>query len=226
MKKLHELVPAWLMYMYPVPRVSFVVFQDIVFKHKDKGKDNQSYRTSILPEKQWKIQQVARLTFLSVSSFCPSPATSPPPHSHSPPPPPPPPPHLLPCSLSLSLSFCLLRTLSLCLCVSLCLFVSVSLSFSLSLTLPLSHCLPHLFFLSLSLSLLLHSSLCGSLSISKHIKRMPKQKTAQRKADNNPATSFAPFNCCWKSAYPQNLHVVFCHNKPLTFNLSHVWFRI
>ena len=57
--------------MYPMPRVSFVFFQDIVFKHKDKGKDNQSYRTSILPEKQWKIQQVARLTFLSVFSFCP-----------------------------------------------------------------------------------------------------------------------------------------------------------
>ncbi|KAK7087195.1 protein rogdi-like [Littorina saxatilis] len=31
---------------------------DIVFKHKDKGKDNQNYKTSIMPEQEWKIQQV------------------------------------------------------------------------------------------------------------------------------------------------------------------------
>lgn len=31
---------------------------DIRFKHKEKGKDSQNYRTTILPEREWKLQQI------------------------------------------------------------------------------------------------------------------------------------------------------------------------
>ena len=49
----------------------------------------------------------------------------------------------------------------------------------------------------------------------------PKQnsKTAQAKADHYPPSHFSPFNCSLsvvlqleKGAYPENGHVVFCHN--------------
>jgi len=45
-------------------------------------------------------------------------------------------------------------------------------------------------------------------------------KTPQPKADKQPTFHFSPFNCCLsavlsteKGAYPENVHVVFCHIK-------------